>query len=159
MPQIAFFPLTHNLLVSQKTMQRPPFFLSTLHPLSLVIFATATVLAFVLLHNFRFNFHCYIQDEATPTQKSSRRWRCDLSRLLAWKITKGIHLCKFASFTEPPWTQLEHFSRHWSFFKLFSTSLSLAGTATAKAALTIPISVCSIFVCPNNGMAARVWDF
>ena len=27
------------------------------------------------------------------------------------------------------------------------------------AALAIPISVCSIFVCPNNGMAASVWDF
>ena len=46
-----------------------------------------------------------------------------------------------------------------------STSLSLAGnsgrltregTAAAKAALLIPISVCSISVCPNNGMAASV---
>ena len=27
------------------------------------------------------------------------------------------------------------------------------------AALPIPISVCSVFVCPNNGMVARVWDF
>ena len=32
-------------------------FFSTLHPLSTVIFATATVLAFVLLRNSRFNFH------------------------------------------------------------------------------------------------------
>ena len=31
------------------------------------------------------------------------------------------------------------------------------GTAAARAALAIPISVYSIFVCPNNGMAARVW--
>ena len=45
-------------------------FFPTLHPLSTVIFATATVLAFVLLRNSRFNFHCYTQREATPTQKS-----------------------------------------------------------------------------------------
>ena len=45
-------------------------FFSTLHPLSTVIFATATVLAFVLLHNSSFNFHCYTQHEAMPTQTS-----------------------------------------------------------------------------------------
>ena len=55
----------------KKTMQR--HFFSTLHPLSTVIFATATVLAFVLLRNSRFNFHCYTQREATPTQKSARK--------------------------------------------------------------------------------------
>ena len=33
-----------------------------------------TVLAFVLLRNSRFNFHCYTQCEATPTQKSARKW-------------------------------------------------------------------------------------
>ena len=45
------------------------------HPpsLSTVIFATATVLAFVLLHNSSFNFHCYTQREATPTQKLARK--------------------------------------------------------------------------------------
>ena len=47
--------------------------LPTLHPLSMVIFATASVLAFVLLHDSRFNFHCYTQCEATPTQKSARK--------------------------------------------------------------------------------------
>ena len=46
---------------------------STLHPLSPVIFATATVVAFVLLRNFRFNFHSYTQREETPTQKSARK--------------------------------------------------------------------------------------
>ena len=46
---------------------------STLHPLSLVIFATATVVAFVLLRNSRFSFHCYTQRVATPTQKSARK--------------------------------------------------------------------------------------
>ena len=48
-------------------------FFSTLHPLSTVIFATATVLAFVLLRDSRFNFHCYTQREATPAQKSARK--------------------------------------------------------------------------------------
>ena len=48
-------------------------FFSTLHPLSTVIFATATVLAFVLLRNSRFNFDCYTQHEATPTQKLARK--------------------------------------------------------------------------------------
>ena len=38
-----------------------------------VIFETATVLAFVLLRDSRFNFHCYTQREATPTQKSARK--------------------------------------------------------------------------------------
>ena len=71
MPQNAFFLRTRDLLVSQKTTQR--HFIFTLHPLSTVIFATATVLAFVLLRNFSFNFHCYTQREATPTQKSARK--------------------------------------------------------------------------------------
>ena len=46
----------------------------TLHPLSTVIFATATVLTFVLRHDSRFSFHSYTQREATPTQKSA--WKC-----------------------------------------------------------------------------------
>ena len=71
MPQNAFFLRTRDLLVSQKTRQR--HFFSTLHPLSTVIFATATALAFVLLCDSRFNFHCYTQREATPTQKSARK--------------------------------------------------------------------------------------
>ena len=47
-------------------------FLFTLDPQSTVIFATATVLVFVLLHS-NFNFHCYTHREATPTQKSARK--------------------------------------------------------------------------------------
>ena len=71
MPQNAFFPRSRDLLVSQKTTQR--HFFSTLHPLSPVIFATLTELAFVLLRNSRFNFHCFTQRKATPTQKSARK--------------------------------------------------------------------------------------
>ena len=56
MPQNAFSPWTRYLLVSQKMTQRHLF--STLHLLSSIIFATATVVAFVLLCNSRFNFHC-----------------------------------------------------------------------------------------------------
>ena len=36
---------------------------STLYHLSPIIFAPATVVAFVLLHSFRLNFHCYTQHE------------------------------------------------------------------------------------------------
>ena len=53
--------------------RRKDTFFSTFHSLSTVIFATATVLAFVLLRDSRFNFHCYTQREATPTQKSARK--------------------------------------------------------------------------------------
>ena len=56
---------------------------------------------FVLLRSYRFNIYCYAQREATPTQKSARKGRCDLSRLLARKITKGIHSCKPASLNRP----------------------------------------------------------
>ena len=74
---------------------------STLRPLSPVIFATATVVAFVLLRNCSFNFHCYTQREVMPTQKLGRKWHCNLSRLLPRKITKGIHSCKPASLNCP----------------------------------------------------------
>ena len=100
MPQNAFIPRTRDLLVSKKTTQRHSFFTHPPPP-SPVIFATATVVAVVLLRNSRFNFHFYTQHEVTPTQKSARKWRCDLSRLLARKITKGIHSCKPASLNCP----------------------------------------------------------
>ena len=96
MPQNTFFLQTRDLLVSQKTMQRH-FFFSTSPPRSPVIFAAASVVAFVLLRNSRFNFHCYTQCLATPTQKSAWKWCCHLSRVLAQKITKGNHSCKPAS--------------------------------------------------------------
>ena len=72
MPQNTFFLRTRNLLVSQKMTQRH-FFFSPSTPFSTVVFATATALAFVLLRDSRFNFHCYTQREATPTQKSARK--------------------------------------------------------------------------------------
>ena len=93
MPQNAFFPRTRDLLISPKTTQR--HFLFTLHPLSTVIFATAPVLAFVLLRNSNFNFHCYTQREAYS--EICPEVRCDLSQLLSRKITKRIHSNKPAS--------------------------------------------------------------
>ena len=48
-------------------------FFFILHHLSPVIFANATIMAFLLLRNSTFNFHCYTQREATPTQKSARK--------------------------------------------------------------------------------------
>ena len=83
MPPNAFFS-PHELAIFWSAKKRRKDIFSHLVP---VIFATATVVAFVLLCNSRFNFHCYTQREATPTQKPARKWRCDLSRRLARKIT------------------------------------------------------------------------
>ena len=90
MPRNAFFLRTRDLLVSQKTMQR--HFFSTLHPLSTVIFATATVLAFVLLRNSRFNFHCYTQREAMPTQKSARKCAATSRNFLRERLQSAFTL-------------------------------------------------------------------
>ena len=43
----------------------------------------------------------------------------------------------------------------FSFLFFFCTS----SAAATRAELPIPISVCSILMCPNSGMAASVWDF
>ena len=62
-------PRNRHFLVSKKTTQR--HFFPIFHLLSQVIFATTTVggilYCFAILG---FNFHCYTQREATPTQKS-----------------------------------------------------------------------------------------
>ena len=76
-------------------------FLSTLHPLSPVIFATATVVAFVLLPNSRFSFHRYTQHEATPSQKSARKWQLRPFATSCAKDYEGHSLVQ-TSFTEPP---------------------------------------------------------
>ena len=65
---------------------------STLHPLSTVIFATATVLAFVLLYYSRFNFHCYTQREATPTQKSARKCAVTSHDILCKRLQSAFTL-------------------------------------------------------------------
>ena len=44
---------------------------------------------------------------------------------------------------------------------LQKTRVAITGycTAAARAALPIPMGMCSIFVCPNNGIDASVWEF
>ena len=98
MPQNAFFLRTRDLLVSPKTTQR--HFFSTLHPLSTVIFATATVLAFVLLRDSRFNFHCYTRREATPTQRSARKCAATSLDFLRERLQSAFTLAN--SFAESP---------------------------------------------------------
>ena len=98
-------------LVSQKKWCEDTF--SSLHPLSPVIFATATVVTFVLLRNSRFSFHCYTQREAAPTQKSARKWHCDFLQLLARKITKSIHSGKPASLNLPIAAHVHWWSCQW----------------------------------------------
>ena len=112
--------------LAKKMTQRHFFF--TLPPLSLVIFATTTVVAFILIHNYRFNFHCYTQCEAAPTQKLAQKWRCDLLQLLVRKIAKGIHLCKPVSLNRPtgplvsPWFWTPS---AWCCYTAFGVSLVL----------------------------------
>ena len=97
-PKTHFFPpRTRDLMVSHKTAQR--HFFSTLYPLFPVIFATATVLAFVLLRSSRFNFICYIQCEAY-----SQIGPEVTLRPLATSCAKDYkeHSLAQTSFTEPP---------------------------------------------------------
>ena len=59
----------HELAIfwlAEKRCRLLPLFSSffILHHLSPVIFANATIMAFLLLHNSTFNFHCYTQCEA-----------------------------------------------------------------------------------------------
>ena len=68
------FPWNCDFLVSQKITQT--FFSDPPSPL---ICTTATVVVFVLLRTSRFNFHCYTQREATPTQKLAQKWCYNLS--------------------------------------------------------------------------------
>ena len=80
--------------------RRQKHFFPTPHPLSPVIFATATVVTFVLLRNSRFNFHCYPQREATRTQIGPEVTLRPIATSCA-KDYKGHSLVQ-ASFTEPP---------------------------------------------------------
>ena len=100
MPQNASLFFINSRSSGQKKDKKEDFF-STLHPLSTVIFATATVLAFVLLRNSRFNFHCYTQREATPTQKSARKCAATSRDFLRERLQNRIHSSKPASLNRP----------------------------------------------------------
>ena len=93
-PKNVFFS-TNSFGQSKIDHRHTHFFI--LHHLSPVIFANATVVAFLLLHNSGFNFHCYTQREPTTTQNRPGSGGYELSRLLARNITKGNHSCKPAS--------------------------------------------------------------
>ena len=58
----------HILMIFWSAEKQCKDIFSILH--HLVILANATVVAFVLLCNYRFNFYCYPQREAKPNQKS-----------------------------------------------------------------------------------------
>ena len=105
------------------------------------IFATATVVAFVLLRSSRFNFHCYTQREATPSQKLAWKWHCDLSRLLAWKITKGIHWCKPASLNRPITHSL--FAVCWLKGRLYNSLLDCSVLVKRYAVQLTPCLLCT----------------
>ena len=97
MPQIAIFPQTRDLLISQKMTTKTLFF----HSPSPFPSNFRNCNSGGICTASQFNFHCYTQHEATPTQKSVRKWHCDLLQHLAQKITKGTHLCKPASLNCP----------------------------------------------------------
>ena len=72
--------------------------------------ANTTVVAFVLLRNCRFSFHCYTQHEAAPTQKSAPKWQ--LWRFVT-SYMEHFHLCKPALLNCPvrkmPWSLLWYY--------------------------------------------------
>ena len=98
-PKHIFFLRTRDLLVSQKTTQRHFFLL--LHPPSPFHgnFATATVLAFVLLPDSRFNFHCYTQRKRLLKNRPG-----SALRLLTTSCAKDYkaHSLQETSFAESP---------------------------------------------------------
>ena len=140
MPQDTFFPQRNrDHLVSQKNDWKTLFF-PTLHHLSTVIFATATVMAFVLLRNSRFNFHCYTQCEATPTQKLAQKWLRPLMTS-CMKDYKGHSLMQ-TSFTGLPIVRAKIHSwwcggekaDHNACFQVFSSATTVVPRAKPKLA-------------------------
>ena len=70
-PQLHFFPTNSQFSGQPKNYVKTLF--STLHHLSHVIFATATVVTFALFGNSGLNFYCYTESEPMPTQKSAQK--------------------------------------------------------------------------------------
>ena len=87
-------------------------FFSTLHPLSMVIFATATALAFVLLRDSRFNFHFYTQREETPTQKLARKCAATSRDILRERLQSAFTLANQLHWI----TQSKNASSHLIYF-------------------------------------------
>ena len=68
---------------------------------STVFFSTATVLAFVLLRDSRFNFHCHTQREATPTRKSARKCAATSRDFLRERLQSAFTLANRVSLNHP----------------------------------------------------------
>ena len=129
MPENTSFLWTCDLLVSQKTTQRQIF--STLLPFSMVIFATATVLAFALLRDSRFNFHCYTQCEATPTQKSAPKCAKTSRNILRERLQSAFTLAN----------QLRWIAQ-WKYHKLKSKNSKCSNDSCRKGFFTLQKDVC-----------------
>ena len=103
---------------------RKDTFSSTLHPLSTVIFATAAVLAFVLLHDSRFNFHCYTLHEATPTQKLARKCTATSCHLLRERLQSAFTLAnQLCWITQYQLRYSTHFHSSSFLFSIFGSDL------------------------------------
>ena len=101
MPQNTFFPRNHDLPVSKKH-DTDTFF----YPTSPFPGNFCKVVAFVLLHNSRFNFHCYTQREVTPTQKSARKCAATSRDFLRERLQSAFTLTNQLSLNRPiPWAQ------------------------------------------------------
>ena len=159
MPQNAFFLRTRDLLIRQKTTQR--HFFPTLHPLSTVIFATATVFAFVPLRDSRFNFHCYTQREATPTQKSARKCAAT-SRDFLHERLQSAFTSKPASLNRPielplwhswphkaviPWEMYEY-SGCWFYCKCFMYWSAIENDVQSWPKCTVPCESVPVLLKP-----------
>ena len=91
----------HSQSSGQRGNDGKTLFFSIGHHLSPVILTNATVVAFVLLHNSRFSFHCYTQRELVHTQKSA--WKCQLRPfMISCAKDYKRHLLMQTSFTESP---------------------------------------------------------
>ena len=99
MPQNAFFLQTRDLLVSQKTMQRHFFF----HPPSPFHgnFCNCNSIGICTASQFSVQLPLLYTAWSNAYSEIGPEVRCDLSRLLARKITKRIHSSKPASLNHP----------------------------------------------------------
>ena len=92
--------------------------------------------------------------------KLSWRWRL-WQKMCCHSMSVSVDRCMLMS--------LDRWWRQWIFFFFFlvlpcplreiQIALLRCGTAAERAAPPIPFSVCSIFVCPNNGVAVSVQEF
>ena len=108
-PKRIFFPMKSRSSGQQKkkkkkTRKTQRHFFPTLHPLYPAFFATATVVAFVLLRNSRFSFHCYAQHEGPELTLRPLATSCA-------KDHKGHSLVQ-TNFTEPPNRSLCQYLHH-----------------------------------------------